>query len=660
MNTKTTFWPLCAVCLLGLMQAGLSCRIPEEEGVPPLRLGEDHELIGQVDFGEEPVDVTVVTPRFELGAEGFWRTPWPADFRLKDTGALDLGDFPNATALVLRLFRRELETIKGFATMPVVYLPMDTAMFTDVMPSPRDTLQPEGAVQLMELGERCGTRIPVLVDMDLRGDKYVDANMLRATPLSGFILEPATTYGLVVKRDFHPSLQVKPAPEAIAALSGEGALAQTFAPLSQCLMEQGIAVEELAVATVFTTQDPIEGMRKMRDVVRDPERVQHAVLKDFEPVEGSFEASGRSYKSYEVLVEMPMFQEGATPYRSLGGLVFGEDGMPEVQRYEDVPVVISVPPGVQEPAPVLVWSSGTWATLRAHLSQELTRGIAAQGFVVISFAPQFHEPRAMYSRDDIANLTFNYLNPPSGRTVFRQQAAEAIYLARVIRDTLSGYEGLPVLDTDRMIYGGHSQGAIVGAILAGVSDDYVAYGLNGIGGYVSSTIIGRKDYLDVERTLRDAVELERPLDLKHPIVQLAQTGVEVVDPHNYAKFWLGQGDEEHHGVSVFLVNGGFDETTPRAGINSVTVAGDLAILHPSASEGWDVEPYSIWEREEGWTPFSGNKMAKDAASLTQATYLVTQSDHFTVYDVSVAYNYMLSFWATAYRGTPVVAPRIPQ
>src|SRR5690606_31550715 len=125
--------------------------------------------------------------------------------------------------------------------------------------------------------------------------------------------------------------------------------------------------------------------------------------------------------------------------------------------------------------------------------------------------------------------------------------------------------------------------------LAGVTDAFAAYGLNGIGAYLSTTIVYRKDYTDIERTLRNLLNVGREMDRFHPIIQLAQLGVEAVDPHNYAPNWRGI-EGEFDGVHVFMTNGDMDETTAPRGIDAITVAGDVDIMQEAS---WEVEPFGI-------------------------------------------------------------------
>ncbi len=592
-----------------------------------------------------------VTPRFAPAGEGFYRMPWPSDLRLNAQGGPDLTDFPRANGGLLRTYRAVLEALDGFATMPVIYVGMDGLIPAEAMPTPQQTMEASGAVQLIDVSARgCGERVPLIVTFDAVGDNYIDANTLRASPLPGYVLRPATPYALVVQRSLGAThevvLQHAPSfPEVLeASPSGDGDVVQAYAPLRDCLAQAALAPEQIAVASVFTTQDPTRQTRLLRDVVADPARVQAPRVTEWELVNRN-----DRFVYYKGVVEMPIFQRGESPYNMGGGLVFGEDGLPEVQRYEAAPFTLALPLEPMGPVPILLWSDGTGASQFSHLSAAIIANTIQLGFGVLNFVPQFHDTRAP-DIDDPTLATFNYFNPESGRTVFRQQAAESLYMLRVLREYLAAHEDLPELRTDRVLYGGHSQGAIIGAMLAGVTDAFAAYGLNGIGAYLSSTIVYRKDYTDIERTLRTLLNVGREMDRFHPIIQLAQLGVEAVDPHNYAPSWRGI-EGEFDGVHVFMTNGDMDETTAPRGIDAITVAGDVDIMQEAS---WDVEPFGVWGRSPVPAPLRANRLSVAGTPLTQGAFLLQGGGHFTIYRNARSRQLMTKFWDSAREGAPTL------
>lgn len=645
-TSPSLLWSALSLCAALTL---LGCPAEDQNNAPMADLGSAQDM---PDAAPDMPELMPLSPRFEPDGTGFYRMPWPHNARLKEGGKIDLADFPNINQLVLRVFRLALEKIEGFATMPVIYVNFDQAVASAAMPAPATTLEPTSPVQLIDVSAQgCGQRTPILVDMDTEGDTYIVPNTLRVSPVPGFILKPKRDYALVVLKSFGQEVGLKAQPPAAFAplleASATGALADTYKPLRDCLAGASLSADQIAVATVFTTQDPTAESRKLRDVVLDPQKVKAPEITEWELIS----EGGSVMNIWAGWFEAPIFQKGRSPYNTQGFLEFDEQGLPIVQRYERVPVTLALPKTLpQGKLPLLLWSDGTGAKQYSHLEDTIIQNLVRRGYGVISFVPQFHDTRDPRSADDPVAPTFNYLNPDSGRTTFRQQAAEAIYMTRVIREALPKLPDMPELDTERVLYGGHSQGAIVGALVAGLTDRFAAYALNGMGGYVSSTIIYRKDYTDIEKILREAVKVERPLDRLHPIVQLAQLGIEVIDPHNYSPYWKGV-DGEFDGAHMFIVNGGQDATTARLGIDAVTIAGDVP---PMQEAFWNLDPYDVWDVEPIKSPITGNRMSVGGKPLTFATFMLSGQGHFTIYRVPRAINLFVDFWDKAYKGVPTI------
>jgi hypothetical protein len=637
------------ICLLLPLLLAVAC-VPLADQDDPLLI--DADMADMAQSGDQSVAPAVTaTPRLEPSGTGFYRTPWPSDARLKD-GKVDLSDFPRANQGLLRIFRTVLEGIDGFATMPVVYVSLDAMLPASAMPNGPETLLATGGAQLVELGAGCGKRIPLHVDVDpgSPGDPFIPANTLRASPLPGFVLKPSTTYALLLRKDLGDKGASLNMPDSFASMldpqpaqGADQAWHRSLEPLRACLPSLGLNPDEIALATSFTTQDPVTQTLRMRDVALT--EANAPVISDWK--KGMTTANGDVYTfSYEA----PIFQQGSSPYNTGGDVVVDASGKPLIQRYERVPASIIIPKAIKvRPVPVLVWSDGTGASQLGHVGDDIIQLALASGFAVVNFVPQFHGSRKMTAGTDEETSTFNYLNPASGRTVFRQQAVETVYLTRVIAEALGAVEEVPDLDLNNMVYGGHSQGAIVGAIVAGITNTFRAYSLNGIGAYLASVIVYRKDYLDIEATIRSLLKVDRELDMYHPTLQLAQLGVEPVDPHNYAARW--KGDMQSPGAHMFLCNGGEDETTSQIGMSAITIAGDLAPIQPV---GWLVDPQGVWDRSAEALPISGNRTDAQGNPRTMASYLVAGSSHFTIYRNQRATNLFAAFWSNGFKGVPTI------
>ncbi|MFN8644222.1 MAG: hypothetical protein U0802_22140 [Candidatus Binatia bacterium] len=108
-----------------------------------------------------------------------------------------------------------------------------------------------------------------------------------------------------------------------------------YAPLWTTLDQLGIARDDVAAATVFTVGDVVAAFAAQSDalVARDPVAIEDLALDEVHP--RFCELRGR--------VRLPQYQRGTPPFDTLGDFAFGSDGLPLVQRYEDVPVVLTLP-----------------------------------------------------------------------------------------------------------------------------------------------------------------------------------------------------------------------------------------------------------------------------------------------------------------------------
>ena len=630
-------------------------------GVTP-DMGATAEEMGDGGGVQGPV---VYQPRFDLDGwgEDFYAMPWPSSYRTHDDGTLDLTGLPRSGGGLLKLYRKELEQIEGYSTMPVVYIHFEegSAPQPAVFPLPADSLAPTSAVQILDVSEEgCGERVPALVTVDRHEDSYSPGGLVRIAPVPGFVLQPDRDYAMILLRSLGDKVGDSTArPEGFdAALSedggGDAKLAEAYAPLRRCLASDPLAPEDIAVATVFHTQDPLAAARALHQVVSDEVRTAAPTIDTWEVMPDDFDGdpAEKFWTSYRGTYETPIYQKGTPPYSGggSGGLVLDEQGLPVEQARQTVPFLVTVPdePG-PEPLKVLVWMGGTGATLTSHIGRDLTSWALQSGFAVLSFVPQFHEGRRAGSSDEVAS-TFNYINPTSGRTVFLQQMADTAYFVRLIRDQIAGHADLPALDLEKMVYGGQSQGGIVGAIAAGVLPDFDAYVLNGVGGYLSATIVFRIDPIDIELTLRQFLNIDRDIDRFHPVVQLAQLGVDRTDTMNYARSWKGH-ELRPQGVDVLLINGFRDHTTHFVGIDSLTIAGDTEIVEGSE---WDVDPHLVWQVPPRELPIQGNRTSIDGSPITLASYLNITQGHFTVFRDDLAASLALNFWGSAHPGPAAV------
>lgn len=630
--------------------------------------GPDAGLDGSLDGGPDasdaamdaPLDPDLVHVRYEPEGEGFYRFPWPSDARLTANGTPDLADFPNRRALLDESLA-EIEThVFGYATMPVVYVHLLSPVADLSLPQGLDAMAEDSTLQLVDLSvESCGERFPLEVQFSADGDTLRPTNMLQVANAVGTLLTAGHPYGLVVLKSFGaPEGRTTPRPEAfdvaLADTSATDPLATSLEPLRRCLPDAGVPLDEVALATVFTPQDPVRETVALRDFVVDPDEVATREITDWRVADG-WTRRRLELTTHRATIQMPQFQDGETPYDSAGGaLVFDEDGVPVVQGWEDVEIAVAqrvfeTPPA--GPRPVLIFMDGTGWEPWNHLPDNWIRAALDEGYVVMSFMPQFHGGRAGFEGSTEVS-TFNVPNPPAARANFRQQAAETVFFVRLIREQIAGLAGLPELDTDHIVYGGHSQGALVGALVAGVDDQIDGYVLNGLSAFLTFTILFRNDFFDFAEIISLIYAFGGELDRFHPLLQMLQLAAEVTDTHNYVRRWHGWAGNPG-GSNVFVVNGLRDRTTTRRGMDHLTMT---ASMPPIASAGWQVDPVGVWGRASVSVPVMGNELAMSGDPLTIATYLDSDTGHGTIYQRIFARQLAVGFWNTARVGVPRLAP----
>ncbi|TVR03770.1 MAG: hypothetical protein EA398_03965 [Deltaproteobacteria bacterium] len=584
-------------------------------------------------------------------AEDFFAAPWPSDERVTERGTISMAGFPRSNRGLVADYRRVFEEeVRGFSGMPVLYVRIPgLAEALDTPPAPADSLRRRATVQLVELSrDRCGTLTPLEVIVRSRADRYAPADLLAASPVHGFPLRPATRYAFIVRAGLTADAGLRIARPAALQRRLDDADPEGDGPwdaLVRCLDRASLAMEEVAVATVFTTGESAALLRTVRDFAMDPDQLDDPALLSLEQEEG-LTRDGRVF--HAGVVELPIFMRGTTPYGNSGGAIeLDGEGRPIVQRLEEVAIGIMLPEGATNP-PLLVWSDGTGATLRSPFNSRVIRELVEEGFAVLSWVPQFHDGRSGPGADPEIS-TFNFLNPEAGRTIFVQQAVEASLMLRVAA-VLDGHPDIGPLDRSRPVFGGHSQGALIGALAAGVEDGYVAWGLHGVGGYLANTIIERKDPIDFTALIGNILNVGGPLDRFHPVVHLAQLGSDPVDPGNYAALWRGT-PERPAGTHVYIINGLLDDAVPFRSADHLALAGDLPLLQPA---GWDPDPFGVWSTRTHRGTASGNQEAVDGTPLTLATWLDEREGHFTIYRQAGVRRSFIRFLVSAREGVPEI------
>lgn len=636
-----------------------------------------------------PRSISEIQLRFDPALEsGFYSLPMPNDARRLEgeDGARphpNYWDFPNPTdSEQLGEYLSFLSTeVEGFGLNSGTYF-----SFTGPIAPPEwdsdsaaASQRCEGPVRIVDVDPSSPDRgrcIPAQIHWvgPSSLDPYLAPNTFVVAPWWGFPLRPATTYAVVLvalQDDDGGVLQAPPA--LLSLLEGQGgsdALGAAYAPLAGFLADQPdwLAEDSLAwisAATVFTTSHPTEQLASLAEAVRsDPDLPQWNASEGLRKLTTDDDAFTASYSIYTGSYRALNFQTGEIPYASEGGGFVFEDGVPVPQWEERIPFAVSEPnAGFEQPEagwPVLLHAHGTGGDRYSHLSGGQTppaKLAAARGFLSIGIPQPIHGERWPSGNGVTISLySFNYFNPASGISMFRQGAVDTVSLLRFVQENLT--EGGAIaqdhpdlrIDPDNIYFLGHSQGGITGAMILPFASDIKAWVLSGAGGGVSMTVMQREDPLVIRDALLSALGAPDTTDLfaLHPLIGLIQTMVEPSDPMNYAPLWIAQ--SEGSPTSVLLTEGLHDAQTPADTTEALAVAGRLPIALPYHER--DIEGLALRGLDSLSTPYSGTSTHPSGAAVT-AGLAQFDGNHFAIFnDSSASLLYANFLWSHLRDGPP--------
>ena len=504
-----------------------------------------------------PVGATTVRLDPSL-ADGFFDAPWPSDTRLRPDGSLDLAGFPgratNAVADFV-LSGGEAATF-GFGPNSAVYFRTSGALDPTSVPAFSElTVQPRSPVMLVALDDPSATPVPLLVDAEATGTPRRPSHLLTLLPYPGHPLRPSTRYAAVVFSGLRDAAGTRLAPSpTLEALDGPapGGVDPADWTILREQRDDVIALvrdrtlwhpSELVAFTVFTTQDATRDMAAMAAAV---EALPQPEVLGRQPATAACAPGALSRSTARV--GLPIWQAGTRPFvAGGGGVVVDGDGRAVQQGTEmgssgqGVLLDVAIPcgPAPDDGWPVLIWIGGTGASARAAPIGELGPNLP---YAVFSVAPLYSGDRligGMPAPFDTPEFQFfNYANPLAARTNSIQQAADVLWLERLVHtfELAPGEAGGGVdgrFDLGTVVLGGHSQGATTLPLTLAYAPANVAGGfLSASGAGLYHSIVHRGDV----RTLVDGLLGSVPgeLDIFHPYPQILQTFAEPADPANYA------------------------------------------------------------------------------------------------------------------------------
>lgn len=606
-----------------------------------------------------PVTFTLPPPEAALGAT-FLDTPWPSDVMTKD-GGLDLSTFPNPfDARALEDVILLIQTNPGYSASGTLYFRVDGGVDETSLPSsPAASLAEGASMFLVETATL--RRVPIEWQHFPAGTSFLPPGTVAVQPLLGAL--PRGRFALVVTSDARAAGGAALGPSAdLAALMScapqrEGTRKVDCAPYSELADALAVPREGIALLQIVTPVDAAAGLVDAATVVRALPPPVYTVTGRREPEPGD------ETVVFDGTVSIAQLQSGTPPYDDLdfvgGGFVLDEQGLPVVQRFEEVPFVLTVPRSASPPTGycVMINGHGTGGDLESGLGNNARAEAwqAAQaGCAMLSISEPLHRTRAGYREGQEEILTFNFFNPLAGRDNWRQSAVEKVQLVSlaqslVVPAAVTGDAELR-FDPAQVSYFGHSQGGIAGALFVAVEDRITGAFLSGAGAGFQASLVEKVDPIAIRDVLKTVLKgpEDEEIDRFHPAITLLQTWVDPADPVNYGHLWR----ERRGPVPHLVVTSGLKDTfTPKRCHGALAAAFGLPLAAPVSEP---VEVIDLLGPAPAGEVLEGNLQSADGAPLTAGVLQYPDDGHFAVFFNPDAQDAMRGFFTSLHDGVPAV------
>jgi hypothetical protein len=516
---------------------------------------------------EKPCTSATVVMTTYGDAAGFFDAPFPSDARRDDAGRPIVTGFPNpqGIALVDSVLAILAEDQDGFGVSSGAFFRTTAALDQASLPTLAGSVEPTSSVQLVGIDKAAPDylkRYPVRVSFAVDPGPYGAPNLLSVVPLQGVPLRTKTRYAVVitksVKDDAGAALGVSQATADIIAGKTPAGMTEAGARAHDVLSdltEAGIAKDDIAALTVFTTGDPIS--------------VQAASLA--QALEDGIPAAATPFTKtddfpdfcvYASTIDMPVYQSGTPPYSSEGGgFVIDGDGRPILQRHERANFVVTVPKRDMPAAGYdLVVFSRTGGGGERPLVDRGVRATNGGEAIAPGTGPALEFARISYAgasidgphgglrnitHDDEQLLVFNFQNPLALRDNIRQSALELALVPHILDGVeidISDCDGaIAPLDLARFqarALMGHSMGASIAPLAMAFEPRYEALILSGAGGSFIENMLHKQKPLPVKalgELVLGLTVLGYQLDEGSPMLSMLQWAGEPADSPVYGR-----------------------------------------------------------------------------------------------------------------------------
>lgn len=431
--------------------------------------------------------------------------------------------------------------------------------------------------------------------------RYVCENWLGIRPAEGSPLEAGHTYAVlflngVLDTDGEPIV----ADPDFLAVTGNvrpqfptlAAAWDRYRPLKAWLDFKGILPEELVGGTVFTTGDPRRFVAAMRPAVHATAAPSVEALNACGQGDSPCSAACSGADGVDEFtgeIRLSNFLTGAAPFKNTGGAVVFEDGVPRLQRREQVCVRLAVPQG-ERPAggwPLAIFAHDAGDDARAGIERGLASQLADRGWATLTYDGVLQGARAGTTPPPTGADVRALLNAPTRPLVARDHALQATAdlhgLVRLLPELRRTVGGVNLgFDRTRLIFIGHGLGGELGVPFAAYEPEIKAVILAGVGGSVMDQLQATREPANLN-ALYSVALAEPRLDGMHAGMHLYQAWLDTRDPMNYAPLLLAPpaGVPFKHVWSIYGTN---DAITPGKTMGYLAYAGRFGRVGPELEE----------------------------------------------------------------------------
>ncbi len=604
----------------------------------------------------------------------FFALPFPNDFRLKQQpsptapvgeselrSGYDLSRLPKPPGQPGKYVAFLDGKIQGAGPGAAIYFRFDAPLDATSLPAIDKSAEAESPAFVIDVTEGSPTylkRTPVIAAFHREENRFIGENWLSLRPVPGLPLRERTTYVAVLTKGIRSEngAAIRPDIALLAMMSANQATNEPYrsawpryAPLRKWLAATGMR-DQVAAATVFTTQDATSMMGRLRQAVYDQTMVPQAQKLTF------LRSHDGMADLYTGTFPSPNFQKGMPPYWSEGGGLDVDDrGNPKVVRTENLRFALAVP-NAEMPAdgwPVILYAHGTGGDYQTFIREQLDlraslierKGQPPVRMAMIGIDQVLHGPRDPSSSNPEITF-FNLQNLEAARDNVKQGAADDFQLLRLV-------EGMDIpkapttgksirFDKKRIYFMGHSQGGLTGPLFLAAEPKVPSAILSGAGSVLILSLLNKTEPSNIAELVESLLQEPAPVD--HPLLNLLQSFFESSDPNNYGRLYFTEPPKGMAPKNIFQSLGLWDHFTPVPNIGAFALAMGVTPVEPRL---YDLPYQSLTSQR--WTSgkIVGNVgNGKATAVLREYVAAPREDGHFVIFDLWAARHDWSRFLAT--------------